>query len=96
MTGRSATPHYCLITLEIAPQSNGVCYTYGQTIGVGAGQQSRILHPSGRSEADNWQLRRMDKVLNFCPSRDDVAKPNRDNAIDVYVGDTEDVIGDDV
>ena len=38
----------------------------------------------------------MDKVLNL-PFRDDVAKPNRDNAIDVYIGDTpEDVIGDDV
>ena len=47
-------------------------------------------------KADNWQLRHMDKVLNL-PFRDDVAKPNRDNAIDVYIGDTpEDVIGDDV
>ena len=48
------------------------------------------------SEADNWQLRHMDKVLDL-PFRDDVAKPNRDNAIDVYIGDTpEDVIGDGV
>ena len=45
---------------------------------------------------DNWQLRHMPKVLDL-PFRDDVAKPNRDNAIDVYIGDTpEDVIGDDV
>ena len=79
-------------------QSNSVCYTYnGQTIGVGAGQQSRIhcTRLAGQ-KADNWQLRHMDKVLNL-PFRDDVAKPNRDNAIDVYIGDTpEDVIGDDV
>ena len=54
------------------------------------------LHQSGGQKADNWQLRHMDKVLNL-PFRDDVAKPNRDNAIDVYIGDTpEDVIGDDV
>jgi len=47
-------------------------------------------------KADNWQLRHMPKVLNL-PFRDDVAKPNRDNAIDVYLGDTpEDVIGENV
>ena len=86
-----------LITLKYT-QSNSVCYTAGgQTIGVGAGQQSRIhcTRLAGQ-KADNWQLRHMDKVLNL-PFRDDVAKPNRDNAIDVYIGDTpEDVIGDDV
>ena len=85
------------ITLKYT-QSNSVCYTYGgQTIGVGAGQQSRIhcTRLAGQ-KADNWQLRHMDKVLDL-PFRDDVAKPNRDNAIDVYIGDTpEDVIGDDV
>ena len=86
-----------LITLKYT-QSNSVCYVKnGQTIGVGAGQQSRIhcTRLAGQ-KADNWQLRHMDKVLNL-PFRDDVAKPNRDNAIDVYIGDTpEDVIGDDV
>ena len=86
-----------LITLKYT-QSNSVCYTYhGQTIGVGAGQQSRIhcTRLAGQ-KADNWQLRHMPKVLDL-PFRDDVAKPNRDNAIDVYIGDTpEDVIGDDV
>ena len=86
-----------LITLKYT-QSNSVCYAKdGQTIGVGAGQQSRIhcTRLAGQ-KADNWQLRHMDKVLNL-PFRDDVAKPNRDNAIDVYIGDTpEDVIGDDV
>ena len=63
----------------------------------GAGQQSRVhcTRLAGQ-KADNWQLRHMDKVLNL-PFRDDIAKPNRDNAIDVYIGDTpEDVIGDDV
>ena len=87
----------CLITLKYT-QSNSVCYAQGgQIIGVGAGQQSRIhcTRLAGQ-KADNWQLRHMDKVLNL-PFRDDVTKPNRDNAIDVYIGDTpEDVIGDDV
>ena len=47
-------------------------------------------------KADNWQLRHMPKVLDL-PFREDISKPNRDNAIDVYIGDTpEDVIGDDV
>ena len=86
-----------LITLKYT-QSNSVCYVKdGQAIGVGAGQQSRIhcTRLAGQ-KADNWQLRHMDKVLEL-PFRDDVAKPNRDNAIDVYIGDTpEDVIGDDV
>mgnify|MGYP003226295662 FL=1 len=86
-----------LIVLKYT-QSNSVCYVQdGQTIGVGAGQQSRIhcTRLAGQ-KADNWQLRHMPKVLDL-PFRDDVAKPNRDNAIDVYIGDTpEDVIGDDV
>ncbi len=85
-----------LITLKYT-QSNSVCYvTNGQTIGVGAGQQSRIhcTRLAGQ-KADNWQLRHMPKVLDL-PFRDDVEGPNRDNAIDVYIGDTpEDVIGDD-
>ena len=86
-----------LIVLKYT-QSNSVCYVQGgQTIGVGAGQQSRIhcTRLAGQ-KADYWQLRHMDKVLDL-PFRDDVAKPNRDNAIDVYLGDhPEDVIGDDV
>ena len=68
-----------------------------ETIGVGAGQQSRVhcTRLAGQ-KADNWQLRHMPKVLDL-PFRADIAKPNRDNAIDVYIGDTpEDVIGDDV
>ena len=86
-----------LIVLKYT-QSNSVCYVQGgQTIGVGAGQQSRVhcTRLAGQ-KADNWQLRHMPKVLNL-PFREDIAKPNRDNAIDVYIGDTpEDVIGDDV
>lgn len=86
-----------LIVLKYT-QSNSVCYVQdGQTIGVGAGQQSRIhcTRLAGQ-KADNWQLRHMPKVLNL-PFREDISKPNRDNAIDVYIGDTpEDVIGDDV
>ena len=86
-----------LIVLKYT-QSNSVCYVQdGQTIGVGAGQQSRIhcTRLAGQ-KADNWQLRHMPKVLDL-PFREDISKPNRDNAIDVYIGDTpEDVIGDDV
>ena len=86
-----------LIVLKYT-QSNSVCYVQdGQTIGVGAGQQSRVhcTRLAGQ-KADNWQLRHMPKVLDL-PFRDDVTRPNKDNAIDVYIGDTpEDVIGDDV
>ncbi|KAF0157937.1 MAG: AICAR transformylase/IMP cyclohydrolase PurH (only IMP cyclohydrolase domain in Aful) [Syntrophaceae bacterium] len=86
-----------LITLKYT-QSNSVCYVQdGQVIGVGAGQQSRIhcTRLAGQ-KADNWQLRHMPKVLDL-PFRDDVSKPNRDNATDVYLGDTpEDAIGEDV
>ena len=86
-----------LIVLKYT-QSNSVCYVQdGQTIGVGAGQQSRIhcTRLAGQ-KADNWQLRHMPKVLAL-PFREDISKPNRDNAIDVYIGDTpEDVIGKDV
>ncbi len=84
-----------LITLKYT-QSNSVCYVQdGQVIGVGAGQQSRIhcTRLAGQ-KADNWQLRHMPKVLDL-PFRADVSKPNRDNATDVYLGDTpEDAIGD--
>ena len=86
-----------LITLKYT-QSNSVCYVQdGQTIGVGAGQQSRIhCTRLAGDKADFWQLRHHPKVLGL-PFRADVAKPNVDNAIDVYLGaHPEDVIGDDV
>lgn len=86
-----------LITLKYT-QSNSVCYVKdGQAIGVGAGQQSRIhCTRLAGNKADIWHLRQHPKVLNL-PFRADVSRPNRDNAIDVYIGDEyEDVIGDDV
>ena len=87
----------CLITLKYT-QSNSVCYAQGgQIIGVGAGQQSRIhCTRLAGNKADIWQLRHHPKVLGL-PFREDVSRPNRDNAIDVYISDEyEDVIGEDV
>lgn len=69
-------------------QSNSVCYVKdGQAIGIGAGQQSRIhcTRLAGQ-KADNWWLRQCPKVLNL-PFRDDIKRPDRDNAIDLYLGD---------
>ena len=76
-----------LITLKYT-QSNSVCYVKGgQAIGIGAGQQSRIhcTRLAGQ-KADNWLLRQCPKVLEL-PFREDVGRPNRDNAIDVYISD---------
>ena len=87
----------CLITLKYT-QSNSVCYAQGgQVIGVGAGQQSRIhCTRLAGNKADIWQLRHHPKVLAL-PFREDVSRPNRDNAIDVYISDEyEDVIGEEV
>ena len=87
----------CLITLKYT-QSNSVCYAEGgQIIGVGAGQQSRIhCTRLAGNKADIWHLRQHPKVLGL-PFRADVSRPNRDNAIDVYISDEyEDVIGEDV
>lgn len=86
-----------LITLKYT-QSNSVCYAKdGQTIGVGAGQQSRIhCTRLAGNKADIWHLRQHPKVLTL-DFIDSIARPNRDNAIDVYISDEyEDVIGDDV
>ena len=84
-----------LITLKYT-QSNSVCYVKnGQAIGVGAGQQSRIhcTRLAGQ-KADNWYLRQHPKVLSL-PWREDVRRPDRDNAIDVYISDEyEDVLAD--
>ena len=76
-----------LITLKYT-QSNSVCYVKGgQAIGIGAGQQSRIhcTRLAGQ-KADNWLLRQCPKVLNL-PFKEDVGRPNRDTAIDVYMSD---------
>ena len=86
-----------LITLKYT-QSNSVCYVKnGQTIGVGAGQQSRIhCTRLAGSKADNWMLRQHPKVLGL-QFVDGIRRPNRDNAIDVYISDEwEDVLADGV
>lgn len=86
-----------LIALKYT-QSNSVCYAKdGQTIGVGAGQQSRIhCTRLAGNKADIWHLRQHPKVLGL-DFMDTVTRPNRDNAIDVYISDEyEDVIGEDV
>ena len=75
-----------LITLKYT-QSNSVCYVKnGQAIGIGAGQQSRIhcTRLAGQ-KADNWFLRQCPKVLNL-PFKDSITRAERDNAIDVYIG----------
>ena len=76
-----------LITLKYT-QSNSVCYaSQGQAIGVGAGQQSRIhCTRLAGNKADIWHLRQSPKVLNL-PFKDEVGRPERDNAIDLYISD---------
>ena len=76
-----------LITLKYT-QSNSVCYVKdGQAIGIGAGQQSRVhcTRLAGQ-KADNWWLRQCPKVLNL-PFSEGIRRADRDNAIDVYIGD---------
>lgn len=86
-----------LITLKYT-QSNSVCYAKGgQTIGVGAGQQSRIhCTRLAGNKADIWHLRQHPKVLGL-QFKEDIKRPDRDNTIDVYISDEcDDVIGNDV
>ena len=76
-----------LITLKYT-QSNSVCYVKdGQAIGIGAGQQSRVhcTRLAGQ-KADNWWLSQCPKVLNL-PFIEGIRRADRDNAIDVYIGD---------
>ena len=76
-----------LITLKYT-QSNSVCYAKGgQAIGIGAGQQSRVhcTRLAGQ-KADNWFLRQAPQVLNL-QFVDGIRRADRDNAIDVYIGD---------
>lgn len=70
-------------------QSNSVCYVKdGQAIGIGAGQQSRIhCTRLAGNKADNWFLRQAKCVLNL-PFKDGIKRADRDNAIDVYIGDS--------
>ena len=86
-----------LITLKYT-QSNSVCYAEGgQTIGVGAGQQSRIhCTRLAGNKADIWHLRAHPKVLSL-QFVDGLARPDKDNAIDVYISeDCDDVLADGV
>ena len=86
-----------LITLKYT-QSNSVCYVKaGQAIGVGAGQQSRIhCTRLAGTKADNWWLRQHPQVLAL-PFVDNIRRPDRDNAIDVYLSDEwEDLLADGV
>lgn len=84
-----------LITLKYT-QSNSVCYVKnGQAIGVGAGQQSRIhCTRLAGNKADNWYLRQSPKVLGL-KFVENIRRPDRDNAIDVYISDEcDDVLRD--
>lgn len=85
-----------MITLKYT-QSNSVCFVKdGQAIGIGAGQQSRIhcTRLAGQ-KADNWWLRQSPQVMNL-PFVDHIRRADRDNAIDLYIGeDYMDVLSND-
>ena len=86
-----------LIALKYT-QANSVCYVKdGMTIGVGAGQQSRIhCTRLAGNKADNWWLRQHPKTLSL-PFVERIRRPDRDNAIDVYLSDEyEDILADGV
>ena len=94
VTENKEIPEEALIDMKISlivlkyTQSNSVCFVKdGQAIGVGAGQQSRVhcTRLAGQ-KADNWFLRQCPKVLNL-PFKDTISRAERDNAIDVYIGD---------
>ena len=102
VTENKNIPEEALIDMKIAlitlkyTQSNSVCYvTGGQAIGIGAGQQSRIhcTRLAGQ-KADNWWLRQSPQVMGL-QFVDGLGRADRDNAIDVYMGDEyEDVLRD--
>ena len=102
VTVNKEIPEEALIDMKIAlitlkyTQSNSVCYVKGgQAIGIGAGQQSRIhcTRLAGQ-KADNWFLRQSPQVMNL-EFVDGLGRANRDNAIDVYIGDEyEDVLAE--
>lgn len=84
-----------MITLKYT-QSNSVCFVKdGQAIGIGAGQQSRIhCTRLAGTKADNWWLRQSPQVMNL-PFVDGIRRADRDNAIDLYIGeDYMDVLAD--
>lgn len=104
VTEKKEVPDEALIDMKISlitlkyTQSNSVCYVKGgQAIGIGAGQQSRIhcTRLAGQ-KADNWWLRQSPKVLGL-KFVDGLGRADRDNAIDVYMGDEyEDVLAEGV
>ena len=94
VTENKELPDFAKIDLAIAmitlkyTQSNSVCYAKGgQAIGIGAGQQSRIhcTRLAGQ-KADNWYLRQAPKVMGL-EFVDGIRRADRDNAIDLYIGD---------
>lgn len=102
VTKNKDIPDQAMIDLMIAlivlkyTQSNSVCYVKdGQAIGIGAGQQSRVhCTRLAGSKADNWFLRQSPQVLGL-KFLDTVGRPERDNAIDVYMSDdAQDVLSD--
>lgn len=103
VTDNKEIPEFAKIDLMIAlitlkyTQSNSVCYAKGgQAIGIGAGQQSRIhCTRLAGGKADNWWLRQSPQVMNL-PFVDGIRRADRDNAIDLYIGeDYRDVLADD-
>ena len=93
VTQNKEVPEQALIDMKVAlivlkyTQSNSVCYVKnGQAIGIGAGQQSRVhcTRLAGQ-KADNWFLRQSPKVLEL-QFLDTIGRAERDNAIDVYIG----------
>ena len=93
VTQNKEVPEQALIDMKVAlivlkyTQSNSVCYVKnGQAIGIGAGQQSRVhcTRLAGQ-KADNWFLRQSPKVLRL-QFLDTIGRAERDNAIDVYIG----------
>ncbi len=102
VTENKVIPPQALIDMKIAlitlkyTQSNSVCYVKdGQTIGVGAGQQSRIhCTRLAGDKANNWWMRTHPKVLGL-PFVEGIRRPDRDNAIDIYTSpEWEDVLRD--
>ena len=94
VTENKEIPEEALIDMKISlivlkyTQSNSVCFVKdGQAIGIGAGQQSRVhcTRLAGQ-KADNWWLRQCPKVMNL-PFKEKNPRADRDNAIDLYIGD---------
>lgn len=103
VTENKEIPEEALIDMKISlivlkyTQSNSVCFVKdGQAIGIGAGQQSRIhCTRLAGGKADNWWLRQSPQVMNL-PFVDGIRRADRDNAIDLYMGDDYmDVLADD-